>query len=828
MALTHALNELYDAANEGEASEDEEDGPLTPASEASGEDAFADVSVVGGGAAPVDCTGVGEPRDGMRTMVAAATTLDITIGTSQDISDSFARELYALINRAYGHQRVTIADVRNRLRQGDDALNRVLHLARRNGELVGCCSSTIQAPWCDDSCGHWGLLVVAPQAQDCGVGTALVRVAEARLRAHGCAHVQMEYYYTRGDAHAERLRAWYEGALDFSCETPSHGGGQAEGLRRCRKPLPPFDANEDGEDVAAAIGDGETSQVADGSRRGGRREGAASTKAVEVAAEPHAYLAVHEAATASALASAAAPPTSRLTTREGQVCCRFCLSEETRDAPLTYPCACTAPVHRRCLVLWQRQQERQAQGSLVCEVCHAAWGQPLAPTERECWLHRVGSDRRWTIGHSRGTTHMGEAALSSLSSVTHEQMDLHVAAGSLIVQSPFACAHNGRQMNACARAIRGDARALSLFAPATGGGGWADDASRHSDADGIHHETSDSQSAAAAHRAQRERLHLGCFLILHVDRAANGSSSDGMENRVVVAANLSRLHACQPSVPLGARAASAAQRQSVSVSLPPPQAADGALLISRPHPPDPEAPAANARGPNALRANAAGEAAQVRRPAELLEEELRAQLDAAAPSCGWRSRRLPILRGGQACLDEAPLCLVRLHDGWRGSLPLDEEFDLLPVALHGPISSALESLDGDFRGGTRCEHALRQHADDSDAVTAGRPPTRALLYVMEAAPAVRLASLGRVCGALVIEGVSLWSSQQLLTEVARGGWGICHGKLGDVPLPAEHGHSAQSTEDVSSARQADFVLWSSCWRERQPLAVEAQANPMML
>ena len=181
---------------------------------------------------------------------ASAASVTVTIGTSELISDDFVRGLYAMVNGAYGHQRVTLADIRHRLRMGDSVAsgtaNRVLHLAwRADGEvgdvgaLVGCCSSTIDVPWCHEGCGHWGLLVVETNAQGTGVGRALVAAAEQRLSRAGLREVQMEYEFTVGDAHSERLRMWYEGTLGFRCDSaPPDRSQEGETLfRRCRKRL---------------------------------------------------------------------------------------------------------------------------------------------------------------------------------------------------------------------------------------------------------------------------------------------------------------------------------------------------------------------------------------------------------------------------------------------------------------------------------------------------------------------------------------------------------------------------------------------------------------
>ena len=94
-----------------------------------------------------------------------------------------AQALSALVNEAYGYRRVSEWDMQHRLRAGR---NRVLHVATSSdGRVVGCCSSTLFAPWCEPGCGHWGLLAVDVKHQGCGVATALVEAAERRLAAEG-------------------------------------------------------------------------------------------------------------------------------------------------------------------------------------------------------------------------------------------------------------------------------------------------------------------------------------------------------------------------------------------------------------------------------------------------------------------------------------------------------------------------------------------------------------------------------------------------------------------------------------------------------------------
>ena len=64
----------------------------------------------------------------------------VEIGTSARASEQFCRRTSQMVNESYGYNRLSAGEVRSRLAMGDaeDEANRVLHLAFRNGELVGC------------------------------------------------------------------------------------------------------------------------------------------------------------------------------------------------------------------------------------------------------------------------------------------------------------------------------------------------------------------------------------------------------------------------------------------------------------------------------------------------------------------------------------------------------------------------------------------------------------------------------------------------------------------------------------------------------------------
>jgi len=151
---------------------------------------------------------------------------------------NLAHRVTEMVNKSYGCSRLSVSETANRIGMGDKGVhaNRVLHLAFRDGSLVGCCSSTIQPPWTASGCGHWGLMVVDLAAQGTGVASALRAAAEERLAAAECKQIQLEYEYTAGDPFSERLMEWYEHRCGFTCMDgrPRTRPGYTE-FRRCRK-----------------------------------------------------------------------------------------------------------------------------------------------------------------------------------------------------------------------------------------------------------------------------------------------------------------------------------------------------------------------------------------------------------------------------------------------------------------------------------------------------------------------------------------------------------------------------------------------------------------
>lgn len=181
--------------------------------------------------------GSGDESQRLNTNTLERLPVHVEIGAARaDFSEATVQRITTLINAAYGHHRVSSGSVRHRLRAGR---NRVLHVATREGEIVGVCSSTLYVPWAGPGCGHWGLLAVAPEAQGLGVASALVAAAEARIAAAGLQWVGMEYNFHAGEPFSERMLRWYEDSLRYV-------GPQSResGFRICRKRLVPQESQQ--------------------------------------------------------------------------------------------------------------------------------------------------------------------------------------------------------------------------------------------------------------------------------------------------------------------------------------------------------------------------------------------------------------------------------------------------------------------------------------------------------------------------------------------------------------------------------------------------------
>eukprot|EP00933_Yihiella_yeosuensis_P060387 TRINITY_DN6301_c0_g1_i1.p1 TRINITY_DN6301_c0_g1~~TRINITY_DN6301_c0_g1_i1.p1 ORF type:complete len:195 (+),score=27.58 TRINITY_DN6301_c0_g1_i1:90-674(+) len=180
--------------------------------------------------------------------------LSVVIATAEH--SKYASDIAHMVNLSFGYNRISEGEVRGRLAHGDlERPNRVLHVAFQGSHVVGCASSTLQAPWTPYGCGHWGLLVVDKASQGQGIASRIVAAAEKRLHDCGCQEVQIEFEYWEDDEYSDRLKDWYEGKCGFECISSTFElgligfvnrviGKPGKSFRRCRKTLPPGDSSK--------------------------------------------------------------------------------------------------------------------------------------------------------------------------------------------------------------------------------------------------------------------------------------------------------------------------------------------------------------------------------------------------------------------------------------------------------------------------------------------------------------------------------------------------------------------------------------------------------
>ncbi|KAL1525996.1 hypothetical protein AB1Y20_020820 [Prymnesium parvum] len=129
--------------------------------------------------------------------------------------------------------------------------------------------------------------------------------------------------------------------------------------------------------------------------------------------------------------------------------CRFCLDDD--PAELVDACACTSPVHLRCLRTWQRHQPRPPPPPLAsaaappppppppaaCEVCRQPWRLPLDPLDRLSWLRSL-----------RTSPSYRPASPSALSPSLEARLRAMMRPGVLIVQTPWQAARAAPRLHA--------------------------------------------------------------------------------------------------------------------------------------------------------------------------------------------------------------------------------------------------------------------------------------------------------------------------------------------------------------------------------------------
>ncbi|MEO6714351.1 MAG: GNAT family N-acetyltransferase [Mycobacteriales bacterium] len=118
----------------------------------------------------------------------------------------------------------TEADLLDGQRTDDDEVRTLLPhvvVAETADGIVGCCSLESKVGY-----AYFGLFAVRPTLQGCGVGSALLREAEARARSLGLQRVQMTVLTLRTEliAFYERRGYWNTGQLQPFPQTDPHFG----------------------------------------------------------------------------------------------------------------------------------------------------------------------------------------------------------------------------------------------------------------------------------------------------------------------------------------------------------------------------------------------------------------------------------------------------------------------------------------------------------------------------------------------------------------------------------------------------------------------------
>jgi GNAT superfamily N-acetyltransferase len=137
----------------------------------------------------------------------AVDLLDATVGDDHDVVDW----LTDLVNAVYATAESGLwrSDVTRTTTREMAALIRAheIAVARLDGRSVG----SVRVHAISDTMGEFGMLVVAPENRDAGVGRALVDFAERVCREGGLDAIQLEVLVPRGWQHPskELLRAWY-------------------------------------------------------------------------------------------------------------------------------------------------------------------------------------------------------------------------------------------------------------------------------------------------------------------------------------------------------------------------------------------------------------------------------------------------------------------------------------------------------------------------------------------------------------------------------------------------------------------------------------------
>lgn len=123
--------------------------------------------------------------------------------------------------------------------------------------------------------------------------------------------------------------------------------------------------------------------------------------------------------------------------------------------------------------------------------------------------------------------------------------------------------------------------------------------------------------------------------------------------------------------------------------------------------------------------------------------------------------------------------------------------------------AAVENMGAGSRGGTRCAGALFGEPQHVAEALAQHPQLRPM-------------------AARIFQGHAVWSSEQLLGEVARGSWGIVPAFLSDLEQGCVEQRSRPSVAGAQPGQRAEDAgaLWPRVWADR-PVLFQAAHGPQV-
>ncbi|HEU0031571.1 MAG TPA: GNAT family N-acetyltransferase [Kofleriaceae bacterium] len=129
-------------------------------------------------------------------------TLAISVRRAQ-ISDAPA--LADLVNRAYAVEQFFVDGNRTTVREIEQLLERGVFLVLEHGDALAAAVYVDVAAAARGESGYFGMLSVDPELQGMGLGTRLVRNAEAMCEAMGATEMRLKIVNLR-----EELARWYK------------------------------------------------------------------------------------------------------------------------------------------------------------------------------------------------------------------------------------------------------------------------------------------------------------------------------------------------------------------------------------------------------------------------------------------------------------------------------------------------------------------------------------------------------------------------------------------------------------------------------------------